>query len=78
MTHLEEGIKWSQEADGGRELGGRGHGGEWVCVGFRIKYGEEQERLPEGHDNEWKSATDLGVGRWVTSFMVSIMSCLRT
>ena len=29
----------------------------WV---FRINCGKGQERWPDGHDNEWKSATDGG------------------
>ena len=31
--------------------------GEWEV---RIRYGEGQERWPDGHENEWKSATDGG------------------
>jgi hypothetical protein len=34
---------------------GRGIGGE-----FRIRWGERQERWPDGNENEWKSATDGG------------------
>jgi len=26
--------------------------------GFSIRWGERQERCPDGHANEWKSATD--------------------
>lgn len=29
---------------------------------FRIRYGEGQERWLDGHENEWKSATDGGGG----------------
>ena len=32
-------------------------------VGFRIRCGEGQERCLDGHENEWKSATDRS-GRW--------------
>ena len=28
--------------------------------GFTIRYGQKQERWPDGHENEWKSATDVG------------------
>ena len=28
--------------------------------GFRIRCGEGQERWLDGHENEWKSATDRG------------------
>ena len=38
----------------GRESGWRG---TW---GFRIRCGEGQERWLDGHENEWKSATDRG------------------
>ena len=42
-------------------------GGNWVeegmvrgIEGFRIRCREGQERWPDGHKNEWKSATDGG------------------
>jgi hypothetical protein len=44
------------EVDGGNWVGeglGRGLGGS-----FRIMCGEGQERWPDVHENEWKSATD--------------------
>ena len=28
--------------------------------GFRIRCGEVQKRGPDGHENEWKSATERG------------------
>ena len=28
--------------------------------GVRIRCWEEQERWPDGHENEWRSATDRG------------------
>ena len=35
---------------------------QWVGFGgvdqFRIRCGEGQEGWPDGHENEWKSATD--------------------
>jgi len=42
--HLDRGIKQSQEADGGRELGGREDREE--NGGFRNRCGEGQERWP--------------------------------
>lgn len=50
----------SYEADGGRELEGRGDGKG--NGGFKIMYGKGQERWPDGHQNEWKIATDRGWG----------------
>ena len=40
----------SYEADGGRELEGRGDGKG--NGGFRIRYGKGQERCLDGHRNE--------------------------
>ena len=49
-SHLEGRTKQSRVADRGRGLGGRGEGeGE---KGDRIRYGERQERGPEGQENE--------------------------
>ena len=56
--HLEGRIKQSQEANGRRELGGRGDGEENVCGRFKITYGEGKERLPNDHANEWQSIND--------------------
>jgi hypothetical protein len=36
----------------------RGMGREWD--GLSIRYGRGQERWPDGHDKEWKSAIDEG------------------
>jgi hypothetical protein len=41
-------------AGGGRERAGRG------SEEFRIRCGEGQERWLDGHEYEWKSATDRG------------------
>jgi hypothetical protein len=29
-------------------------------VGFRFRFRERQERWPDGHENEWKSAINMG------------------
>ena len=51
QSHLEGGRKQSKEADGGRKLGG---GGERKS-GTREDMGrKEQERSPEGQENEWE------------------------
>ena len=42
------------------ELGGRGNGEGSFGEGLQIICGEGQEEWPEGHENEWKSATDRG------------------
>jgi hypothetical protein len=49
--------------DGGRELGGRREGkGNVLGVRFGIRCREGQERWPNGHENEWKCATN-GCGK---------------
>jgi hypothetical protein len=53
-SHLEGGMEWSWKADGGRELGRRGD-----KKGSGVLKGEGRAgRWLNGHENEWKSATD--------------------
>ena len=59
MNLNEKGEENSHEADGRRKLGERGDGE--VNEGSS---GSGQERWPDGHENEWKSATDKGVEVW--------------
>jgi hypothetical protein len=53
---LEGGMEWLWKADGVRELDGRR---DWE--GVRVRCGEGQGRITDGHENEWKSATDGGM-----------------
>ena len=53
-----EGGRKEEEEDGGRKPSRRGY--EERNGGFRIRCGEVQKRGPDGHENEWKSATDRG------------------
>jgi hypothetical protein len=55
-SHLEGGMEWLWKADGVRELDGRR---DWE--GVRVRCGEGQGRITDGHENEWKSATDGGM-----------------
>ena len=48
-SHLNGRIEWSWKAEEGRVLGWRGYCG---------RCGGGQGRWPEGHEKEWKSATD--------------------
>jgi hypothetical protein len=52
-------MKQLRKADGRRELGRRG-GREESMRGFGVGCGEGQVRWPDGHENEWKSATNRG------------------
>jgi hypothetical protein len=64
QSHLGGRRKQSQEAQRGRDLGGReGKGRKGTGAGIGVGWGGRQDRSPEGQQNEWKQATS-GSRRW--------------